>query len=60
MDIFYRKRDNGELVAGVPPTMYPKLYTKYERPSQITTYFWTREGSQIAPNVVLALLVTTF
>ena len=29
-DTFYRKRDDGELIVGVPPTMYPKLLTKYE------------------------------
>lgn len=46
MDIFYRKRDDGELVIGAPPTMYPKLFTKYEsirnpdKSPQITTEFY--------------------
>ena len=29
MDIFYRKKDKGQLVSGVPPTLYPKLQTKF-------------------------------
>jgi len=46
MDIFYRKRNDGELVIGAPPMMYPKLFTKYEsvrspdKPPQITTEFY--------------------
>ena len=41
MDIFYRKKDKGQLVSGVPPTLYPKLQTKFgkNRCLEITTEF---------------------
>ena len=44
MDIFYRKKDKGQLVSGVPPTLYPKLQTKFEKtkrdgPPEIVTEF---------------------
>ena len=38
MDIFYRKKDKGQLVSGVPPTLYPKLQTKFAN-LEITTEF---------------------
>ena len=38
MDIFYRKKDKGQLVSGVPPTLYPKLQTKFGN-LEITTEF---------------------
>lgn len=44
MDIFWRKRDeaDGEPMAGVPPTMYPKVYTSFNKtgPPKITTEFY--------------------
>ena len=38
MDIFYRKKDKGQIVSGVPPTLYPKLQTKFAN-LEITTEF---------------------
>ena len=38
MDIFYRKKDNGQLVGGMSPTLYPKLQTKFGN-LEITTEF---------------------
>lgn len=44
MDIFWRKRDesDGEPMKGVPPTMYPKVYTAFTKvgPPKITTEFY--------------------
>ena len=41
MDIFYRKKDKGQLVSGMSPTLYPKLQTKFgkNRCLEITTEF---------------------
>ena len=38
MDIFYRKKDKGQLVGGMSPTLYPKLQTKFGN-LEITTEF---------------------
>ena len=41
MDIFYRKKDKGQLVSGASPILYPKLQTKFgkNRCIEITTEF---------------------
>jgi Protein of unknown function (DUF2738) len=50
MDIFSRKRDNGQIVAGANPTLYPKVYTKFIKdgdkttPPPIQTEFYDDEG----------------
>lgn len=31
MQIYHRKRDNGVVVQGVPPTLYPKLFTEFQK-----------------------------
>ena len=53
--IFYRKKDKGQLVSGVPPTLYPKLQTKYEKvkrdgPPEIITEFRNVNDELINPN----------
>ena len=60
MDIFYRKRDNGELVAGAYPTVYPKLFTAYGKQvgvdPTITTDFYKQSGDgevQIDPTTMI-------
>ena len=55
MDIFYRKKENGQLVSGVPPTLYPKLQTKFEKtkrdgPPEIITEFRNVNDELINPN----------
>ena len=55
MDIFYRKKEKGQLVSGVPPTLYPKLQTKFEktkrdRPPEIITEFRNVNDELINPN----------
>lgn len=53
MDIFYRKKVNGELVKGATPTMYPKLLTKYDPtrnksvPPEITTEFYDLDSDEL-------------
>lgn len=55
MNIFYRKREDGEVVEGVPPTMYPKLYTEFCKhkssgiPPKITTKFYDLNDEPIDP-----------
>ena len=48
MDIFYRKKDKGQLVSGVPPTLYPKLQTKFGN-LEITTEFRNINDELINP-----------
>ena len=55
MDIFYRKKEKGQLVSGVPPTLYPKLQTKFEKtkrdgPPEIITEFRNVNDELINPN----------
>lgn len=55
MDIFYRKKDKGIPIAGLPPTMYPKLYTKFDAnrlptdKPEITTGFYDANDDPIDP-----------
>ena len=55
MDIFYRKKEKGQLVSCVPPTLYPKLQTKFEKtkrdgPPEIITEFRNVNDELINPN----------
>ena len=55
MDIFYRKKEKGQLVSGVLPTLYPKLQTKFEKtkrdgPPEIITEFRNVNDELINPN----------
>ena len=54
MDIFYRKKDKGQLVSGVPPTLYPKLQTKFGN-LEITTEFRNINGELINPYDLLGV-----
>lgn len=55
MDIFWRKKDKGKMVEGAPPTMYPKLLTKFDktRPAgqapEISTGFYNVEDQPLDP-----------
>lgn len=55
MDIFWRKKDKGRPVEGAPPTMYPKLLTKFDksRPAgqapEISTGFYNVEDQPMDP-----------
>ena len=55
MDIFYRKKDEGVVVAGLAPVLYCKLLTQFEKnrdPSRlptITTGFFDRNDDPIDP-----------
>lgn len=54
MDIFYRKKDEGIIVPGAAPTMYPKLFTAYGKkdinaPPKITTEFYDMNDEPIDP-----------
>ena len=57
MDIFYRKKDKGQLVCGVPPTLYPKLQTKFgkNRCIEITTDFRSINDEVINPYDILGV-----
>ena len=57
MDIFYRKKDKGQLVSGVPPTLYPKLQTKFgkNRCIEITTDFRSINDEVINPYDILGV-----
>ena len=57
MDIFYRKKDKGQLVSGVPPTLYPKLQTKFgkNRFLEITTEFRNINDELINPYDLLGV-----
>ena len=55
MDIFYRKKEKGQLVSGVPPMLYPKLQTKFEKtkrdgPPEIITEFRNVNDELVNPN----------
>ena len=54
MDIFYRKKDKGQLVSGVPPTLYPKLQTKFAN-LEITTEFRDINDEPINPYDLLGV-----
>ena len=54
MDIFYRKKDKGQLLSSVPPppTLYPKLQSKFEKTKrpEIITEFRNVNDELINPN----------
>ena len=54
MELFYRKKDKGVIVEGLPPTLYPKLQTKFEKvkgnnPPEIITDFRNMEDDPVNP-----------
>lgn len=55
MDIFYRKKDKGLILPDIPPTLYPKLVTAYEKsrnpsvPPKIVTGFYDSDDEPIDP-----------
>lgn len=59
MDIFYRKRDEGDLVQGAAPTMYPKLFTAYGKKDnncpKITTEFYDIDDNVIDPTTLVGV-----
>ena len=57
MDIFYRKKDKGQLVSGASPTLYPKLQTKFgkNRCIEITTDFRSINDEVINPYDILGV-----
>jgi Protein of unknown function (DUF2738) len=60
MDIFYRKKDGNIPVAGAAPTMYPKLFTVYEKfrgtsPPTISTLFYDTNDEEIDPTTLLGV-----
>ena len=57
MDIFYRKKDKGQLVSGMSPTLYPKLQTKFakNRCLEITTEFRNINDESINPYDLLGV-----
>lgn len=61
MDVFYRKRDQGKLVAGAPPMMYPKLFTGPKIkgiPPKITTEFYDTNDEKIDPLTLIGVKAT--
>ena len=54
MDIFYRKKDKGQLVSGMSPTLYPKLQTKFAN-LEITTEFRDINDEPINPYDLLGV-----
>ena len=57
MDIFYRKKDKGQLVSGASPILYPKLQTKFgkNRCIEITTDFRSINDELINPYDILGV-----
>lgn len=61
MSIFYRKQERGEFVPGYAPTMYPKLYTKFEKTRivgnkpEIVTGFYSRDNVPIEPSTLVGV-----
>ena len=57
MDIFYRKKDKGQLVSGASPILYPKLQTKFgkNRCIAITTDFRSINDEVINPYDILGV-----
>ena len=57
MDIFYRKKDKGQLVSGASPILYPKLQTKFgkNRCIEITTDFRSINDEVINPYDILGV-----
>jgi len=55
MDIFYRKKDKGVVLPDIPPTLYPRLLTSYEKsrdppvPPKIVTGFFDSDDEPIDP-----------
>jgi len=51
MDIFYRKKDKGQIIPGVSPLLYPKLRTAFRRnkndPLNITTGIYDTNNDEI-------------
>lgn len=51
MDIFFRKKEKGKIVENLPPTLYPKLLTKFdkdrksENPPEIVTGFYDEDDN---------------
>ena len=54
MDIFYRKKDKGQLVSGASPILYPKLQTKFGN-LEITTEFRNINDELINPYDLLGV-----
>jgi hypothetical protein len=63
MSIYHRARDNGKIVSGVPPTLYPKLLTAYSKVRDpaikptILTKFWDGEScsTEIDPSTMVGV-----
>ena len=57
MDIFYRKKDKGQLISGASPILYPKLQTKFgkNRCIEITTDFRSINDEVINPYDILGV-----
>ena len=59
MDIFYRKKDKGVILPDIPPTMYPRLLTSYEKsrapnvPPKIITGFYDSNDEPIDPKTLI-------
>lgn len=48
MDVFYHKREDGELVIGAPPTLYAKMFTKKNgNDLEITTQFYRQPEDEL-------------
>lgn len=61
MSIFYRKHDKGQPICGYAPTLYPKLYTKFQKTRipgskpEILTGFYTKANSPIDPTTLVGV-----
>jgi len=59
MDIFYRKKDKGVVLPDIPPTLYPRLFTSYEKsrnpdvPPKIVTGFFDSNNEPIDPESLI-------
>ena len=51
MDIFYRKKDKGQIIPGIPPILYPRLRTAFREnkndPLKITTGIYDINNEEI-------------
>ena len=51
MDIFYRKKDKGQIIPGIPPILYPRLRTAFREnkndPLKITTGIYDINNDEI-------------
>jgi len=56
MDIFYRKKDKGIIIAGVAPVLYPKLRTSFRKaltdPIKIITGIFNKSNEKIDPQLL--------